>query len=240
MGFEFVKKRWKQYTRTKRWWSILLDFLFLFMVIIMIVPTSRREVSSFVVRQTLLSPGELQRVIFLSGDDWEYELVKFDGTKVRLSDFSEKPIFLTYWSTKSPSSIAALPSMQNLHDRFNRSVNFIFVSEEPRERVKHFLKQRGFNLPQFSHDIAPLPFKTSVLPTTVLIGTCGRVIMRETGAARWDSRRVFQVVDSLISTSRGIEALNNESRGRLFQNHINRLLEPPTRFVMITNLNEVE
>ncbi len=196
---KFIIKRWNKYKSTKRWWSIVLDFLFLTLVVAMIFPVSRKEVSSFIVRQTLISPRKSSNIQYLTEKDWQVRFVE-DGRKVlELEEYRGKPIFINYWATWCPPCIAEMPSIQNLYDNYSDKINFIFINNEDSSVVDAFMKKHNYNLPinNFIGGITNL-FETSTLPTTIIISPKGRVVLQKTGAAKWDSNKMFAMFDEMI------------------------------------------
>lgn len=195
----FIKKRWQKYKANKRWWSIALDFIFLALIVAMIFPASRKEVSAFMVRQTLLSPRASSNTTFLSDDDWSFRVVDNNGKVVELSELKGAPIFVNYWATWCPPCIAEMPSIQNLYDNYNEKVHFLFVNNEDPAVVRSFMDKHNYDLPL--HNIVgrtPDLFETSTLPTTIVISPKGRVVLYKTGAARWDSNKMFKMMDEMI------------------------------------------
>jgi thiol-disulfide isomerase/thioredoxin len=191
---------WNRYRQNKRWWSILLDFLFLVLIIAMLVPSTRKPLSAFVVRQTLLSPRESSKTIFLDDEDWAFQLVDYDGNVMDLSQLRGKPIFINFWATWCPPCIAELPSIQKLHDRYHDEVNFVFISNESPEDVIRFMDKKGYSFPLYAI-AGPVPeaFETSTIPATFLISKGGRLVLYKTGAAKWDSRKMLKLMDRLIA-----------------------------------------
>lgn len=195
----FIRKRWQKYKANKRWWSIALDFIFLALIVAMIFPASRKEVSAFMVRQTLLSPRASSNTTFLSDDDWSFRVVDNNGKVVELSELKGAPIFVNYWATWCPPCIAEMPSIQNLYDNYNEKVHFLFVNNEDPAVVRSFMDKHNYDLPL--HNIVgrtPDLFETSTLPTTIVISPKGRVVLYKTGAARWDSNKMFKMMDEMI------------------------------------------
>lgn len=195
----FIRKRWQKYKANKRWWSIALDFIFLALIVAMIFPASRKEVSAFMVRQTLLSPRASSNTTFLSDDDWSFRVVDNNGKVVELSELKGAPIFVNYWATWCPPCIAEMPSIQNLYDNYNEKVHFLFVNNEDPAVVRSFMDKHNYDLPL--HNIVgrtPDLFETSTLPTTIVISPKGRVVLYKTGAARWDSNKMFKTMDEMI------------------------------------------
>jgi thiol-disulfide isomerase/thioredoxin len=194
-----LKERWDKYKRKKRWWSILLDFLFLVLILAMLIPDARKSMSAFVVRHTMLSPRESSKTMFLNEADWRMSLMSYSGALVELSEMKGKPVFINYWATWCPPCIAEMPSLQNLYNEYKDNVHFVFISKENPEVVMEFMESREYDLPLYSVvGRVTEPFETSTLPTTILIGSGGRMVLYKTGAARWDSKKVFQMMDELI------------------------------------------
>lgn len=192
---------WNRYCETKRWWSIVLDFLFLVLIIAMLIPGTRKPLSAFVVRQTLLSPNESSKTIFLDENDWDFRIVDYDGNMLELSQLQGKPIFLNYWATWCPPCIAELPSMQKLYLQYKDDVHFVFISNESPEDVNRFMHKRGYSLPLYAV-AGPIPdsFITSTIPTTYLVSKGGRLVLYKTGAAKWDSKKMIRLMDRLVNS----------------------------------------
>lgn len=190
---------WMRYRQSKRWWSIVLDFLFLLLIVAMLVPATRKHLSAFVVRHTLLSPRESSKTIFLDDNDWAFRLVDYNGNVVELEQLKGKPVFINFWATWCPPCIAELPSIQKLYDRYSDKAHFIFISNEIPEDVNRFMKKRGYSFPLYAI-AGPIPdaFETSTIPATYLISKGGRLVLYKTGAAKWDSRKMFRLMDRLV------------------------------------------
>ena len=194
-----IKKRWEKYKSSKRWWSIVLDFLFLALVISMLIPATRKEVSAFIVRQTLISPRQSSKIEYLSDKDWNVKIIE-DGSKLfDLEELKGKPIFINYWASWCPPCIAEMPSVQNLYDNYKDKVHFIFINNENPSVVEEFMEKNNYSLPthNFMGGVTEL-FEISTLPTTIIINPQGRKIMQKTGAAKWDSNKMFTMFDEML------------------------------------------
>jgi thiol-disulfide isomerase/thioredoxin len=199
MKTNYLKKRWNKYSSNKRWWSITFDFIFLLLVITMIFPASRKTVSSFIVRQTLLAPRASSATTFLSEKDWNFRLSDANGQVINLAELKGKPLFINYWATWCPPCIAEMPSIQKLYDKYQNDVNFVFINNEAPDVVKAFMNKHNHTLPLYKiAGSVPEQFATSTLPTTILISTKGRVVLFKTGAARWDAEKFYTLLDDLI------------------------------------------
>jgi thiol-disulfide isomerase/thioredoxin len=195
-----LKERWNKYRKRKRWWSILFDFIFLVLIVGMLIPQSRKNISSFVVRQTLLAPRESSNTFILGKDDWDMKLQDREGRLVTLSDFRGKPIFINYWASWCPPCVAEMPSISNLYDKYKDSVNFIFISTESHIDAAKYLEKNSYDFPVYTTaGEIPEALITSTIPTTILISKGGNLVMYKTGAARWDSRNAYKIIDRLLS-----------------------------------------
>lgn len=194
-----IKERWNKYRKKKRWWSIVLDFLFLVLIVAMLIPQSRKTVSAFMVRQTMLAPRESSKTILLTANDWQMPLRKAEGEIVRLSEFQDRPVFINYWATWCPPCLAEMPSIKNLYDKYKDSVHFVFITNEDEEVVLKFMDRHGYDFPVYSTaGFVPDALLTTTLPTTILLAKGGNIVLYKTGAARWNSKRAFKIMDDLL------------------------------------------
>jgi thiol-disulfide isomerase/thioredoxin len=199
MEKSLLRTKWNNYKRSKRWWSILLDFLFLVLIVAMLIPGTRRSLSAFLVRQTLLSPRESSKTILLDDSDWAFRISNYNGEISTLSELKGKPVFINYWATWCPPCIAEMPSIQNLYNKYKDKVHFVFISNESPDVVNAFMERKDYSLPLYRHSgVIPDAFESSVLPSTFIISPAGRLVLFKTGAAKWDSKKMFKLLDKLI------------------------------------------
>lgn len=195
-----MKKLWEKYSRKKRWWSIALDFVFVLLLVGMLIPSTRKPLSAFLIRQTLFSPSEADEVVFLKESDWVMQILSADKPDVNeLGDFKGKPVFLNFWGTWCPPCIAEMPSIQDLYDEYKDKVAFVLISRESSAVVQSFMEKNQYTLPAFSlKSSIPAIFETSTIPATFLISPSGRLVVQKNGAAKWDSGKMKNLLDDLI------------------------------------------
>ena len=75
----FLKDQWKKYTKRKTKAGIVLDFLFLILFILLIIPSTRLPISSFVIRYTMSSPKEEANKVTLHDNDYDWKYSNLDG-----------------------------------------------------------------------------------------------------------------------------------------------------------------
>jgi thiol-disulfide isomerase/thioredoxin len=194
-----MKKLWQRYSRKKRWWTILLDFLFMGLLVAMLFPGTRKPVSAFLIRQTLFSPSEIDKVVYLSDDAWSMRLSSGLDEHIALKDLKGKPVFVNFWATWCPPCVAEMPSIQNLYEEYKNEVEFVLISSEGNDVINAFMSKHGYALPVYSLlTSVPSVFETSTIPSTYLIAPSGRLLIRKTGAAKWDARKMKRLIDELL------------------------------------------
>jgi peroxiredoxin len=79
-------------------------------------------------------------------------------------------------------------------------VNFYFVSDEQPATLQKFLTKKDYTLPVFTEQsTAPALLQSSVLPSTFVISKKGKIAMHSTGAEKWNSNNVHQLLDKLLT-----------------------------------------
>jgi thiol-disulfide isomerase/thioredoxin len=191
-------QKWNRYRRKKRWWTVVLDFILLVLIVAMLIPSARKNISAFVVKNTMRPPRESSKTFILSEEELNLILIDKAGNLKTLYEFDNKPVLINFWATWCPPCIAELPSLQKLYNKYKDDVHFIFIVNEPFEAVEQFLEKRNFSVPFFRlTGNVPDMFETAILPTTYLIDN-ENIIIHKTGAARWDSGKVMRLLDELI------------------------------------------
>ena len=186
----------------KKWYSILSDIIFVLLVLLLIIPSTRTEVASFFIRLTSLPPSTLeadeQIKINIQSKNWN--ILDMDGNTISLESLNEKPIFLNFWTTWCPPCIAELPGIEELHKKYGSEMNFVLVSDEPRAKVRAFAKKKEFEgLPFYQNKSVPNDFSSQSIPTTFIISKEGTIVLSKKGVAKWNSGRVEDIIENLIS-----------------------------------------
>ena len=78
-------------------------------------------------------------------------------------------------------------------------MDFYFISTESEEKLLAFKRKHGYNFPIYiQSQMAPVELDSNSLPTTYVISKDGAIVVEKTGAARWDSDSVYEIIDQLI------------------------------------------
>ncbi|HDR88989.1 MAG TPA: TlpA family protein disulfide reductase [Bacteroidetes bacterium] len=197
-------KNWKQkivdYYRKRSIWSLISDGVFAVLLVLLLIPATRRELVSRVVRLTMRNPVARAGETNLRADveTMAWPLYTAEGREILFSDLEGEVIFLNFWATWCPPCIAEMPSIQNLYNEYGNRVKFLLVTREEVTTVQDFLDKNGYHLPVFFQKYRePDLFESSSIPTTFILSRDGRLLVNKKGAARWDSRPVKRLLDEL-------------------------------------------
>lgn len=175
--------------------------LFGILLILLIIPQTRIKIMVAVnkVKVHLFSPSVAESENIKTIAPFNYALKSIEGAPIDLEIGKEKIAFISYWATWCPPCIAEMPSIQKLYADYGDKIEFILITKEKTGIVKDFLNDKEYNLPVYIPEMkAPEELFSRSIPTSFLIDGKGNIIIRETGAADWNSKRVRDVLEDLL------------------------------------------
>ena len=135
--------------------------------------------------------------------NYTWELITLDGDRVHFSKEEGNVVFVNFWATWCPPCVAELPSLQKLYDTYGNEVSFYFVTMEDPDIIRQFFRKKGYNLPVFIEEQRPPKvLQTQTLPTSYLISKQGEIIIKKTGIADWNHKKVWKIIDRLLARDR--------------------------------------
>jgi thiol-disulfide isomerase/thioredoxin len=183
--------------REKPWYSKLLDVVFVVLVLLLLIPSTRRELMTYTskVRMYLTSVEEKEQQTKVKGQG-TVVLQDSRGNQRRMSSYLDKPVFINYWATWCPPCRAEMPTLEKLYQEYGGRVNFLFVSSQPMAKQQAFLDEYDYDVPVYQLLSKPGgDFNYSVLPTSMIISRDNRVVLRKEGAVNWQSDKVRKIFD---------------------------------------------
>ncbi len=171
-------------------------------VVLIIVPDTAMPIKVTLNRIFAMSPGttDADQAPILEQYDWT--LITLEGEAKNLKQSKGRSIVINLWATWCPPCVAEMPSFEALYKDYGNKVDFYFVTSEEPKKVKAFMEQNGYTFPVYLQKFkAPPMLDENSLPTTNLIDSEGRIRIDKTGAANWNSDKVRELLDSLISKS---------------------------------------
>lgn len=194
----YIKKRWEAYWQKKSWLSKASDLFFLLLLIGLMIPASRKEISAFMAGLTSISPKTLstEKQAMVSDEAWNWQLRDANGRQIRLGELRGQTILLNLWATWCPPCIAEMPDLQELYTNKSDKITFVLVSNEKAETIGSFMEKKGYTMPVYQElSETPPDFSTGSIPTTWVISPEGKIIIRKTGAAKWNSSSMHKLID---------------------------------------------
>jgi len=132
--------------------------------------------------------------------DYDWTLVNLDGTKVALSEFKGRVIYLRLWATWCLHCREELPSIQRLYETLkDQNVAFVVATHEDEAIIKQYVSKYQLRLPIFRYEGSiPAVFKSKRLPVTFIIDRKGGIVYEHVGAAKWDDESVVKFLGGLL------------------------------------------
>ncbi|UOY08681.1 TlpA family protein disulfide reductase [Muricauda sp. SCSIO 64092] len=179
-------------------WS---DWAFGLFVVLLIIPQTRKPIQVGInrLKVAIWSPGVHTTKEADSVAAFTYSLRDLEGKEATRRIGDGRITFLSFWATWCAPCIAELPSIEALYQDYGDAVDFVLVTYENPEVVQRFLSKKGIQLPVF-HPLTEVPevLQSSSLPTNYIIDAEGNILIKEKGAANWNSKKVRGLLDGLI------------------------------------------
>ena len=132
-----------------------------------------------------------------------FTLVRPDGRRVGLSDFTGHVIMLYFWTTDSPYTSEELPASVERLQRELRDRRFTVVAvnvKGKQDEVAQWVQSRGLSpvvLLDTNGGVADL-YKVRSAPTVYLIDRDHKLVGRATGTRPWDEHPTRELIEYLL------------------------------------------
>ena len=175
------------------------NVLFGCFIILLIIPQTRMPIQVFLQRTISLSPSEILKEDRIVLKSYNWNLIDTTSKSLNLKQSKGSVILINYWAKRCPPCIAEMPAMQNLYDLYGNQVDFYFITNNDPNKVSNYLKTENYKLPvYFQAGKSPVILESNSLPTTFLLSKEGEIVMKKTGAARWNTSKVHHTIDKLL------------------------------------------
>lgn len=173
--------------------KILKDWWFIMVLITSIYFFGYAEVAGLVQR-IVLSTGIVRADVLDENEQLEasynFKLKDEQGEIIDFNQFKGQTVFLNFWATWCPPCVAEMPDIHDLYKKMNgKNVAFILISrDENFDKAKNFIERKSYTFPIYQ-EASPLPdvFYSRSIPTTFVISPEGKIIVRRTGMAKYDT-----------------------------------------------------
>jgi len=177
------------------------DILFGVFIILLLIPQTRKPIQVAINKAKLyvFSPSVIDKEDQTQLTPFNYRLSTLAGDSKSIEIGKGKVTFLSYWATWCPPCIAEMPSIQLLYNDYKDEVNFVLLTNEESQVAQVFLDKKGYQLPVFRPQLkAPELLYSTSIPTNYIIDQKGKIVVKETGAADWNSESIRETLDKLL------------------------------------------
>lgn len=190
--------KWKK----KKTADKISDVLFFIFLVALLIPQSRTAITVSVKRLVAFPPkiDRNEEEPFLNESDYNWEMETLSGDIVNLKEYRGRTIFINEWATWCPPCIAEMPSIEKLYRQLkdDPSVIFIIVSSEELPVVRDFIIENGYTFPVLiSRSPTPSAFYSGSIPTTFIVSSAGKVVLKEKGSKKWHGEETVKFIQSL-------------------------------------------
>ncbi len=134
----------------------------------------------------------------------DLELIRFDQSKIRLSDLPHKVMLLNFWATWCEACLEEMPSLVQLREKYaSRGFEILGVNvdENPIPAAENMAKSLGITFPTFTDKGGSLGnlFELNAIPLTVVIDKDRKILMVEAGGREWNTEEIHQLLEKWLS-----------------------------------------
>ncbi|MEP3372575.1 MAG: TlpA disulfide reductase family protein [Maribacter dokdonensis] len=178
------------------------DVIFALFILLLLIPQTRTPIQVAInkLKVVVWSPSLEDANDQDQVAPFQYAVTDLQGASRNVAVGEGKVTFISYWATWCPPCIAELPGIQRLYDVYGDRVNFLLLTQETPEKVERFVRKKGYELPiYFPKMQAPEVLQENSIPTNYVIDAQGTIIIKETGAADWNSSKVRNLLNGLLA-----------------------------------------
>lgn len=150
--------------------------------------------------KTLFSPSAEYNEDNKKLSDYNWKLSNDKAEAINFQNFKGEVVFINLWATWCAPCVAEMPVMNDLYSDYKDQVQFLFVSNESIEKVRAFKSKKNLELATYQpNSLSPVDLRSKTIPATFIIGKDGTIHVAERGVANWNSNKVRDLLDRLIS-----------------------------------------
>jgi thiol-disulfide isomerase/thioredoxin len=134
--------------------------------------------------------------------DYDFQVIDINNQKIDISAFKGKTLFINLWATWCGPCRVEMPSIQNLYNVVDKDkVVFIMLSldhKDPYQKVSSFIKEKEYSFPvYFPSSELPRQLQVKTIPTTYIVDSKGKIVLKETGATNFDTEKFKAFLEAL-------------------------------------------
>jgi len=133
---------------------------------------------------------------------YNFTLQDLNGNVVNVEGLRGKTLFINVWATWCGPCRIEMPSLEALYKQADTSrVAFLMISVDEyddHEKVKKYIADKRFTFPAYT-PVSTLPniLQVRSIPSTFIVAPNGKVVMRKSGLANYNTSKVKELLESL-------------------------------------------
>jgi thiol-disulfide isomerase/thioredoxin len=187
--------------RGRKPWSVASDIVFFGLILMLLIPTTRRLLLSGVATARTwitCTGGSAGQKPSLASDSWNWRYTDGLGRISAFGSLRGEVIFLNQWATWCPPCSAEMPSVERLFRDYGTRVKFVMLTGEDPEKVKQYLLKQGYTFPVSFGSVAGSDLLSRSIPATAIINRAGEMVISRKGAMNWNARKIRKLLDQAI------------------------------------------
>jgi len=157
------------------------------------------KVQQAVLSTGIMNVGELDESVQKPAD-YDFRLLDENGGLLDVQSLKGKTVFINIWATWCAPCVAEMPGINKLYGKLkdDPDVVFLMISEDRDFQVaKDWVAKKDFDFPIYKlASRLPDVYETNVVPTTVIISSEGKIVVKKTGMANYDTRKIRKLLSS--------------------------------------------
>jgi thiol-disulfide isomerase/thioredoxin len=135
---------------------------------------------------------------------YDFTLDGLDGEILDFESVKGKVVFINFWATWCAPCVAEMPSIEELYGKYKDNAEVVFVMinvEMKEEKVKKFIKKKGFTFPIYFPNQTRLPkiYESNGIPTTFVLDKEGYIAYKKVGMANYSAGSFTKFIDKLLN-----------------------------------------
>ncbi|MGE0761803.1 MAG: TlpA family protein disulfide reductase [Bdellovibrionales bacterium] len=140
----------------------------------------------------------------------DFELEDLNGNRVKLSQFADRTVILSFWASWCDPCVAEFPSMVKLVEHFKGQVVLLAVSaDKSKADIESFLKPYANKLPKDcvivwdkERKVAE-QYGTEALPESYILSKGLKIVRKVAGSEDWYSPGAVQLFEAIVKLEPG-------------------------------------
>lgn len=202
-----LKKAWATYKNRKTRLGIVIDFCLVALLIFITIPDLRMRLMVNTIRLTLRQPQAIQdQQYYLSPQ--ALRAYTSEGELYEWPDTLEKPLLINFGALWSAQNRAELKSLNVFWEKYKEKIDVLYVTFDSADEVEEYMEARSYGFKRLyirEDEMSMLEREEDgmivdliySIPSSVLLDTDSKVVIKKFGAAKWRGGRVDDIMLSI-------------------------------------------